>query len=221
MTSENKLVTFKPRPAPDTPDTASTTMPDGSTRPSCSSGASASAARGGIATGRGDVAGRADLGAVQLGQTEREPVEQVRCGMRLAVPLFVVGARKPEVGAEVDEVPDGVDQRSRDRLRLAVRQGEEDHIEAGEVAGLQRRVHERRVGRGERREQLRHGAPTFESAVTCTTSMSGWPASRRRSSAPVYPDPPTTAARYAMPNTIQVTAYLCQPGAAPCRRRRR
>src|SRR4051794_34424062 len=28
--------------------------------------------------------------------------------------------------------------------------------------------------------------------------MSGWPARRRRSSAPVYPDPPTTAARYAI-----------------------
>ena len=87
-------------------------MPDGSTRPSCSSGASASDAVGGIAAGRGDVAGRADLGAVQLGQAEREPVEQVRCGVRLAVPLFVVGARKPEVGAEVDEVADGVDERS-------------------------------------------------------------------------------------------------------------
>ena len=41
-TSENRLVVFGPRPAPDTPDTAFTTMPVGSTKPCASSGASAS-----------------------------------------------------------------------------------------------------------------------------------------------------------------------------------
>ena len=64
-----------------------------------------------------------DLVAVELGHAERELVEQLRRGVRLAVPLLVVGDREPEVGAEVDDVADGVDEVGGDRLRLAVRAG--------------------------------------------------------------------------------------------------
>jgi hypothetical protein len=45
----------------------------------------------------------------QLGQTEREHVEQVRSLVRLAVPALVHGRRQPEVGAEVDDVCDALD----------------------------------------------------------------------------------------------------------------
>ena len=45
----------RPRPAPETPEAASTTMPVGSTKPSASSGASASADGRRVAAGRGDV----------------------------------------------------------------------------------------------------------------------------------------------------------------------
>ena len=73
--------------------------------------------------------------AVELGQPEREAVEQLGRAMRVAVPLGVVRRRQPEVGAEIDEVRDRVDELRGELLRLPVREREEDEIELGERAG--------------------------------------------------------------------------------------
>ena len=127
-----------------------------------------------------------------------------------AVPLLVVGDRQTEIGAEVDDVADDVDERSGDGLRLAVRKGEEDDVEAGEVAGRDLLVDQARDTRRPATGTAPPATPALVSAVTAVTSISGWPASNRSSSAPVYPDPPTIAARYAMAHTIQENAYLCQ-----------
>jgi len=94
----------------------------------------------GIAAGRGDVPGGTDLGAVQLRQPEREPVEQVGCGVLLVVPGLVVGVGQPEVGAQVDDVTDRIDERASDGLRLPVGQRQEDDVEAREISRVEGRV---------------------------------------------------------------------------------
>ena len=74
--------------------------------------------------------------------------------MGLAVPLLVGGCGEAEVGAEVDEVPDAVDQVGDEALRLAVREGQEDEVEAVEGRGVERVEGQVRVGGGERRVQV-------------------------------------------------------------------
>ena len=58
--------------------------------------------------------------------------------MRLAVPLLIGGGREAEVGADVDEVGDPVDEGPGVALRLAVGQGQEGDVDPVEVARLER-----------------------------------------------------------------------------------
>src|SRR3972149_3969635 len=76
------------------------------------------------------------------------------------------GVAEPEVRAEVDELA-----RAREEL------GEAGHRLAGGDRG----------GQGAREG----GLPARESDVTWVTSTLGWPRRSRRSSPPVYPEPPT------------------------------
>ena len=99
----------------------------------------------------------ADGVAEQLGQAEGEPIEQVGSGVRLAVPLLVHARRQPEVGAQVHDVRDAVDERGGDQLRLAVRECDEGDVDTGQIRGHVRRVLERRVRGGQRRVQVAHG----------------------------------------------------------------
>ena len=57
-----------------------------------------------------------DLLAVELGHAEGEATDQLGRGVALAVPALVVGTGEAEVGAEVDDVADGVDQLPRHLL---------------------------------------------------------------------------------------------------------
>jgi hypothetical protein len=81
----------------------------------------------------------------ELGQPEREPVEQVRSGVRLAVPALVHVRRQTEIGAQVHDMADALDERPRDQLRLAVWKCDEGDVDPGEIGGSVRRVLERRV----------------------------------------------------------------------------
>ncbi len=103
-----------------------------------------------------------------------------------------LGIAQPVVGAEVDDLHVRRQLRG-DRGRLAVRQGEEDQVGAGQAA---------RVGGGEGQlevDQMRvdgaTGVPAWEWAVAAAISNSGCPASRRSSSPPAYPLAPATATR--------------------------
>ena len=132
--------------------------------------------RGRVAAGRGDVRVRRELVAVELDHAVREPADDLGRAVRLAVPARVHVGREPEVGAEVDHVRDVVEQAREEVLARAVRQHAEHEIETAEVGDVERREHDvavrgrRATGRGRRAAR-----PAFAAAVTCTTSISGWP----------------------------------------------
>ncbi len=160
--------------------------------------------RGRVATGRRDVLVRRDLVAVQLDEPVRERVGRVGRVVWLAVPARVHVGRQPEVGAQVDRVPDVVEQTGQQRLALAVRQRAEHQVEPGQVGGVERREPEALVAPGASpgtpRPPPRPRSPPRSRARP--RSRDG-PARSRSSSAPVYPDAPTTPARYAMVHIIQ------------------
>ena len=196
---------FRPRPAPETPETASAMMPRGSTSRSASERREREADRGRIAA-RAPRRARAPASvvAVQLDHPVREATDQLGRGVRFAVPALVRVGRQPEVGAEVDDVRDAFEDLGDQQLRRAVRQRGEHEVEAaqvGDVVGREPEVAVRRDAAtdrasADRRARVRVGGDVHDLDLGC-------PASSRSSSAPVYPDPPTTAARYAMAHTIQ------------------
>ena len=95
---------LRPRPAPETPLAASTTIPVVSISPARANGASGEGRRGRVAAGRGDERGAGEVGPEQLGQAVDELVEQRRGVVRFAVPGRVErGVVQPEVGGEVDD----------------------------------------------------------------------------------------------------------------------
>ena len=110
-----------------------------------------------VATGGGDVRTTHDGVGEQLGQAERELVHQVGSRVRLAVPALVHARRQPEVGAQVHDVRDAVDERGGDQLRLAVRECDEGDVDTGQIRGHVRRVLERPVRGGQRRIQVPYG----------------------------------------------------------------
>ena len=118
-----------PRPAPLTPEAASTMIPSRSTRPASTSGFSASVGGGRIAAGSGDALGTGELGAVEFGKAVDEAAEQVGPRVRLAVPALILGgAVEPEVGAEVDERCAGGEQIVGQPLGFAMGQSGENQI---------------------------------------------------------------------------------------------
>ena len=124
--------------------------------------------------------------AVQLDESVREPADGLGRVVRLAVPARVHVGRQPEVGAEIDDVRHVVEQAGQQRLARAVRQRAEHEVEPAQIGRVERREHRVAVRRSERRERATATrAPAFDSAVRCTTSISGWPASSRSNSAPV------------------------------------
>ena len=146
------------RPAPETPEHASATIPDGFDEAAREQRCQREADRGRVATRVGDVHGRRELRPVQLDEPERERVDELGGGVGLAVPLLVRTGREPEVGAEVDDVRDLRDHRRRDPLRLAVRQREEHHVEPGQVGRFERPELETPVRGSQRREELADAA---------------------------------------------------------------
>ena len=127
-------------------------------------------------------------------------------GVRLAVPLLV--RRRPAAGSRRRGRRRGRRCRRGRRRSPATRRAagaRKATSRPARSAGVDRLVGEALVGGGRATGTARPPRrPAFESAVTWATSISGWPARRRRSSAPVYPDPPTTAARYAMEQYTQM-----------------
>ena len=98
-----------------------------------------------------------DAGTEELGQAERELIEQLGRRVRLAVPLRVVLGREAEVGAEIHDVGHAVaeaDEVADHVLRLTVRQAQEHDVEPREVRRLHRHVLEARVAGGERRIEV-------------------------------------------------------------------
>ena len=77
-----------------------------------------------------------------------------RSGARCSSPYQVgysAGSAQAEVGGQVDDDPDPVDQVGHQVLGLAVGQGQEHHVEAVEGGGVGRAVDEGGVGGGQRR----------------------------------------------------------------------
>ena len=93
----------------------------------------------------------------QLGQAERELVQQVGSRVRLAVPALVHARRQPEVGAQVHDVRDALDKSRGDPLRLAVRERDERDVDTLEVRGREGLVLECRVRGRERPIQVPYG----------------------------------------------------------------
>jgi hypothetical protein len=108
------------RPAPDTPDAASTMMPVGSTSP----------ARMAVASRRRDELGALQRGPEQLGQAEGEVGQQLGGAVLVVVPGRVEpGVLQAEVGREVDDVLHPAPQLGHDGLRRAMGQPEEHEVE--------------------------------------------------------------------------------------------
>ena len=108
---------------------------------------------------------RRELIAIQLDQSVRERVGSAGRAVRLAVPARVHVGRQPEVGTEVDRVPDVVEQPRQQPLAHAVRQRAEHEVEAGEVGGVERRVAQPLVGREQAGIDLADRRPANECAV--------------------------------------------------------
>ncbi len=160
--SENRLGSLSPRPRPDTPEAAWTTRPSGDGEARGQERREREDRGRRVAAGDRDPDVRGEPVTEQLGQAEREPVEQRRCGVRRAVPLLVRRGGQPEVGAEVDDVPDASEQVGHETLRLAVRQREERDVDAVHHGGVPRledqsliRGRQRRVQVGDRRAGVR------------------------------------------------------------------
>ncbi len=105
-----------------------------------------------VATWGGNEAGASQLVPVQLGQPVDRLADESRTGVRKAVPLLVQRRiPEPEVGPEVDDQPDDVNEGRHDRLGQPGREGDEDDVTSLEIAGLQGVDHEvpvrRRQGR--------------------------------------------------------------------------
>ncbi len=139
-------------------------MTRGSTSPSASSGADARLTAVGIAAGRGDVRVRREVVAVELDEAVREPADDVGGAVGLAVPTGVRVGRKAEVGAEVDDVGDVVEDPGEEVLARAVRQHAEHEVEPAQVTDGERRENgvavlgrERRVQVGDARARVRGG----------------------------------------------------------------
>ena len=132
-TVQNVVVGFGGRPAPDTPEAASTMIPGGSTTPGAHERGQRQARRpSGSSPGAATCAAAEDLVAEQLGQPVGEVGQQLGRGVRLAVPLRVERrVLQPEVGGQVDEVADLAEQLGHDRLAGAVGQAEEHEVEPG------------------------------------------------------------------------------------------
>ena len=77
--------------------------------------------RGRVAAGCGDVRVRREVVAVQLDHPVREPADDLRRAVRLAVPARVRVGRETEVGAEIDHVRHVVEQPGQEVLARAVR----------------------------------------------------------------------------------------------------
>ena len=141
-TVQNVVLAFGGRPAPDTPDAASTMTFGGSTSPARTSGASARMTAGRVAAGGGDPAGAADLVAVELGQAVRERSEQVGPRVRLAVPA----ARRSTASSRRKSAARSMTQPSRAPTHVvdhvlagAVREADEHAVDAVEQRRLERR----------------------------------------------------------------------------------
>ncbi|MGF6389525.1 hypothetical protein ABIA46_004191 [Pseudomonas aeruginosa] len=90
--------------------------------------------RGRVAARHGDQAGLADLLAVHFRQAVDSLVEQRRSAMRLAVPARpLLGVRQAEVSGQIDDPGPGVQQFASQRVRHAVRRGEEHHVAGAEA----------------------------------------------------------------------------------------
>ena len=131
----------------------------GSTRRNASSGRAREADRGRVATGRRDVRMGRELVAVELDHAVREPPHCLGRRVRLAVPPAVDVGRQPEVGAEIDDVRDVVDETREQRLARAVRQRAEQQIETAQLGGVECRERSIAVGGPERRVQVRDAGP--------------------------------------------------------------
>jgi hypothetical protein len=110
--------------------------------------------RGRVATRDGDVVGARDLAAVQLHEPVHEFVDELRRGVRLAVPPPVGVRRQTEVGPEIDDVRAATEQIRDDQLRRTVREADERDVGAVHVGRVVRCVHEVAVGRPQRRVQV-------------------------------------------------------------------
>ena len=167
------------RPAPLVPLAATTTTSAGLDQPGGDQRREGQDRRDGVAAGVGDPAARADRpGAGQLGQAVG-PGAGVRPAV-VALPRGGVG--EPEVGAEVDDREVG-GQLGHQRGRLAVRQGEEDHVGAARarpsVAAKTRSASCGRCGC-----TSVTGWPAEVPAAEAPSSRSGCCSSRRSSSPP-------------------------------------
>ena len=107
-----------------------------------------------VATRRGHVGLGCDLGAEQLRHPEREPAEELRGAVGVAVPLLVGGGRQSEVGGQVDDVGDPADELGDEALGLPVGQAEEHHVDTVDGGRLERLVVEVRVRPAQRRIEL-------------------------------------------------------------------
>jgi hypothetical protein len=118
-----------------------------------------------VATRRGDQVGAGDVGPEQLRQSVGRRGQQVGLRMGLAVPRGVQRRiAEAEVGGEVDDPLDraGVAQRRHERLGSAVRQRQEQQIQAGQFVrrrGRRRRRRERQVRVGGRQARVQVGHP--------------------------------------------------------------
>ena len=124
---------LRPRPAPETPDTAFTTMPVGSTSPAREQRRQRERRRrsGSNRARRRARARRCRRGTARPSRTRTRRAAPGRCGPRRT------SARRgrPAGGSRRRGRPRGrrVDELRRERLRLAVRQREEHDVEPGEV----------------------------------------------------------------------------------------
>ncbi len=127
-TSQNRVDSLSPRPAPDVPDLASMTMSSASTRSAADHRQQQQQRRGRVAARTGDQPRPGDGVAVILGQAIDRLALERRRAVLVAVPFGVgVHVAQPEVGRHVDHL-EPLGQRRDDLLGGAVRQAADDHV---------------------------------------------------------------------------------------------
>ena len=197
-TAQNVVLGFGGRPAPDTPDAASTMMPVGLDQPGPHQRGEGQARRP-SGSSRGRPRGwrpGSRRGTARAGRRRSRRAARARRAPRRTRSGRAQASWQPEVGGQVDDVADPADQLGHDRLRGPVGQTEEHEVEAVD----RRRV----VGREDAGPGRRPPGSGRARRPPCRPGCRRWPrrrrgrgahAASRSSSAPVNPDAPTMPIR--------------------------